>query len=138
MGNQRTFASLAWNGKGKVSRKYRDDPPIIVPADDWEHLDASPIRLTPARKKAFERGVIYQFVYLATGPKVTGIGFAAVRDFVSFLRHATADASGTANSPVSSVNWSVATGLSQSGRFHRPFLYLGFNQDEQGGRFSTA
>jgi hypothetical protein len=33
-----------------------------------------------------------------------------------------------------SINWSIATGLSQSERFHRPFLYVGFKQDEQGRR----
>jgi hypothetical protein len=57
-----------------------------------------------------------------------------VRDFVAFLRHATADADGTPNPLARSINWSIATGLSQSGRFHRPFLHLGFNQDEQGRR----
>ena len=112
-------------------RQYRSDPPTVIPATGWQYLDASTIGLLPAGETSFERGKIYQFVYPATNPKVTGIGFAAVRDVVSFLRYASADHQGTANPLANTLQWSIATGLSQSGRFHRPFLYLGFNQDEQ-------
>lgn len=111
-------------------RQYRSDPPTVIPTSEWRYLNASTISLLPEGKKPFERGKIYQFVYLATAPKVAGIGFAAVRDVVSFLRHTHADEQGTANPLKGTVQWSIATGLSQSGRFHRPFLYLGFNQDE--------
>jgi hypothetical protein len=113
-------------------RKYRSDQPVLIRAEDWQYLDAATIGLLPAGKKAFEHGMIYQFVYPATNSKVTGIGFAAVRDFVSFIRYADADEHGTRNPLADTTKWSIATGLSQSGRFHRPFLYLGFNQDEQG------
>jgi len=113
-------------------RQYRSDPPTVIPATEWQYLDASTIGLRPAGQKPFARGMIYQFVYPATDPKVTGIGFAAVRDFVSFLRYVGADEQGTPNPVASTLRWSIATGLSQSGRFHRPFLYHGFNQDEQG------
>lgn len=112
-------------------RQYRSDPPTVIPTSEWRYLDSSMIGLLPEGKKPFERGKIYQFVYLATAPKVTGIGFAAVRDVVSFLRHAHADEEGTVNPLKGTVQWAIATGLSQSGRFHRPFLYLGFNQDER-------
>jgi len=115
-------------------RKYREDPPTVVPAEEWEYVDASTIALSPAGKKSFEPGMIYQFIYQATNPKVIGIGFAAVRDFTSFARHAAADAHRTPNPLLNTIRWSIATGLSQSGRFHRPFLYLGFNQDEAGRR----
>jgi hypothetical protein len=113
-------------------RKYRSDQPIVIPAEDWQYLDPSTIGLAPAGKRAFERGMLYQFVYPATDSKVTGIGFAAVRDFVSFLRYAGAGDQETHNPLAHTMKWSIATGLSQSGRFHRPFLYLGFNQDERG------
>jgi len=111
-------------------RQYRSDSPTVIPTTEWQYLDASTIGLLPASKKPFERGKIYQFVYLATNPIVTGIGFAAVRDVVSFLRHAGADEHGTRNPLAGALQWTIATGLSQSGRFHRPFLHLGFNQDE--------
>ena len=115
-------------------RQYRSEPPTVIPATEWQYLDASTIGLLPAGRKPFERGRIYQFVYPATNPIVTGIGFAAVRDVVSFLRHASTDEQGTRNPLAGALQWTVATGLSQSGRFHRPFLHLGFNQDEQNHR----
>jgi len=111
-------------------RQYRSDPPTVIPPTEWQYLDASTIGLLPEGERPFERGKIYQFVYPATEPKVTGIGFAAVRDVVSFLRHSSADEQGTPNPLAGALQWAIATGLSQSGRFHRPFLHLGFNQDE--------
>src|SRR5260221_5888833 len=78
-------------------RRYREDLPTVVPDDQWEYIDASTIALSPAGKKSVEPGMVYQFIYLATNPKVIGIGFAAVRDFASFSRHSATDADGTAN-----------------------------------------
>lgn len=112
-------------------RQYRSDQPTVIPATEWQYLNPSTIGLLPAGKKSFVRGMLYQFVYPATDPKVIGIGFAAVRDVVAFLRHASADEQGVPNPLAGALKWAIATGLSQSGRFHRPFLYLGFNQDEQ-------
>ncbi len=67
------------------------------------------------------------------GPIVQGVGFAAVRDLVSFLKH---DAS--TRNPLRradgkpAINRAHGFGVSQSGRFLRHFLYLGFNVDEAG------
>ncbi|QBP76247.1 peptidase [Herbaspirillum huttiense] len=99
-----------------------------------------------------DQGSIYSFVYPATHPKVMAIGFAAVRDLVSFLRDAPADASGTAN-PLNdmknaacvdqqsctarakrNVDLTIGEGISQSGRFMRDFLYMGFNKNAQGNK----
>ena len=113
-------------------REYRGDAPTSIPATEWQYIDASTMGLLPENEKAFERGKIYQFVYPATDPIVAGIGFAAVRDFVSFVRRAEADEHGTPNPLAGTLRFSIATGLSQSGRFHRPFLYMGCNQDEDG------
>ncbi len=113
-------------------RQYRSEQPTVIPAQEWHYLNASTIGLLPAGKKPFARGMIYQLVYPATDPQVTGIGFAAVRDVVAFLRHAEADEQGTPNPLAGTLQWAIATGYSQSGRFHRPFVYLGFNQDERG------
>lgn len=111
-------------------RQYRGDTPTVISSAEWRYLDASTIGLLPAGKKPFARGRIYQFVYPATNPIVSGVGFAAVRDVVSFLRHTSTDEQGTPNPLAGTLQWAIATGLSQSGRFHRPFLHLGFNQDE--------
>ena|ERR1700677_397903 len=75
---------------------------------------------------------LYQFIYPATNPKIIGIGFAATRDLASFALRSATDAHGTPNPLAGTIQWAIATGLSRSGRFHRPFLHLGFNQDEHG------
>ena len=72
----------------------------------------------------FQAGKIYELVYEAKDPVIVGLGFAAVRDFLSFLKY---DPQATA--PVKRV---YAVGISQSGRFLRHFLYQDFNADEQG------
>jgi hypothetical protein len=113
-------------------RKYREDQPTAVQTDQWEYIDSSTVALSPAGAKSFEPGMVYQFIYPATNPKVIGIGFAAVRDFASFVRRSVSDQYGNLNPLAGTIEWAIATGLSQSGRFHRPFLYLGFNQDENG------
>jgi len=72
----------------------------------------------------FLPGKIYEVVYEAKDPSVVGVGLAAVRDFLSYLKY---DPQATA--PVRRV---YAVGISQSGRFLRHFLYQDFNADEQG------
>ena len=61
-----------------------------------------------------------------------GLGFAATRDIVSFLRHETADSAGTANPVAGRIDRAIGFGLSQSGRYLHDYLYLGFNADEAG------
>ncbi len=55
---------------------------------------------------------------------VSGLGFAAVRDLASWIKYSP-DA-------LASSSYLLSFGLSQSGRFLRNYLYLGFNTDEQG------
>jgi alpha/beta hydrolase family protein len=113
-------------------RARNAEEPSVVPADQWEFADAQTIRLKPAAP--FRIGAIYQLIYKAANPPVTGIGFAATRDLVSFLRHAATDDSGTPN-PLSAggrsaLSRALAHGTSQSGRYLRDFVYRGFNEDE--------
>ena len=82
--------------------------------------------------EGFEPGLIYHVVYTGKDPKVMGLGFAATRDFVSFLKHEQEDALGNQNPLESALDRAYAFGSSQSGRFLRHLLYLGFNQDEKG------
>ena len=94
-----------------------------------------------------DAGTIYSFVYRAAAPTVDGIGFAALRDLVSFLRYDASDAQGVPNplddlksaacvasSCSTSTNFDIAIGegISQSGRFMKDFLYQGFNVDGNG------
>ena len=72
----------------------------------------------------FQPGKIYEYVYVVADPVVAGLGFAAVRDFASYVKY-----DPQAVAPVTRV---IAEGISQNGRFLRDFLYQGFNADEQG------
>ena len=60
------------------------------------------------------------------GDPVGGLGFAAVRDTASWIKH---DPDATV-----SAGHALSFGSSQSGRFLRTFLYLGFNTDTEGRR----
>ena len=79
----------------------------------------------------FDAGALYEVTYVARDPVVLGMGFAATRDVVSFLRH---DA--TAANPLAAggaaLQRAIGFGVSQSGRFLRDFLHLGFNEDLAG------
>jgi len=85
-------------------------------------------------KHGFEPGQIYEVVYQGAHPPVAGLGEAAVRDFVSWLKFG--GTSSTAGSPLrehpETLARVIAYGYSQSGRFLRDFLYHGFNADERG------
>jgi hypothetical protein len=63
-----------------------------------------------------------------------GLGFAAVRGAISFLRYETADALDN-ESPLAfegGPSTAISIGVSQSGRFLRDLLYQGFNEDVRG------
>jgi hypothetical protein len=83
-------------------------------------------------KGGFDPNLLYQVVFTAQDPYVLGIGFAAFRDVASFFRTAEKDSVGTLNPVAGRVSWIISRGRSQSGRFLRAFLHLGFNQDESG------
>ncbi len=114
-------------------RGRNSDEPTVIPAENWEFVDAQTVRLVPAGTP-FKIGAIYQLVYKAANPPVAGIGFAATRDFVSFARYAAADDDGTPN-PLAQAgrppfSRALSQGNSQSGRYLRDFIYSGFNEDE--------
>ncbi|MBM4382268.1 MAG: hypothetical protein FJ091_02750 [Deltaproteobacteria bacterium] len=101
-------------------------------------LDASAIRVIDARTLEIDRpsdmdaGAIYEIVYTARDPLVTGLGFAATRDVISFLRFAKTDARGTPNPLAGEVKRALAIGFSQSGRYLRDLLWQGFHVDGEG------
>lgn len=116
-----------------LTRRARErDHPVVIPESEWVWRDDRHIALQSGR---FEPGVLYDFRYSAAEPSVLGVGFAAVRDLVSFLRYADQDGAGRANplrgraTPRPRV--ALAVGISQSGRFLRHFLELGMNRAGQ-------
>jgi alpha/beta hydrolase family protein len=98
----------------------------VIPSDSHIHIPGG-----------FEPGWIYELVYTGRDPLVLGLGHAAVRDFVSFLRYGTEDHAGRVN-PLrergGSIEKAYAWGRSQTGRCLRDFVYRGFNADADGRR----
>src|SRR5438093_10746251 len=119
-------------------RARETDAPAEVPAAQWTFKGPRAIALLP-EGTAFEPGLIYDFRYEAKDPKVLGIGFAATRDLVSFLRNDATDRAGTANPvmlgpDVIGLRTALAVGISQAGRYLREHIERGFNRDEAGRR----
>ena len=91
-----------------------------------------PTTVEIARPDGFDAGALYEITYTARDPMPLGMGYAAVRDVISFLRRDTSAANPLLNGLHPSVNRAIGFGVSQSGRFLRDFLYLGFNEDTRG------
>ena len=128
-------------------RAYPDSPTRTIAPADWHF--SGPRQIAVDRPADADAGAIYRFVYTAADPIVAGLGFAATRDVVSFLRHAERDEVGTPNPLIDlrsapcaaerpdrcratgrdTVDFVIGAGTSQSGRYLRDMLYLGFNDD---------
>jgi hypothetical protein len=104
-GARQTIPRNQWSFAHQGDGKLVDDPHFI-------HLNSG-----------FIPGRIYEVVYAAKDPAVAGVGLAAVRDFLSYLKY-----DPQAVAPIKRV---YAVGISQSGRYLRHFLYQDFNIDEQ-------
>jgi Alpha/beta hydrolase domain len=111
-------------------RVHLDDPPQVVPAANWNY-NATATALTLAAP-GFVTNDIYEFSYIAKDPSIAGLGFAAVRDWNSWLKYATTDDLGTAN-PLAGYITRIYTEISsQPGRMLNDYRHLGFNEDESG------
>jgi hypothetical protein len=112
--------------------RQREADPRVTPAGlAWRLVDDRHVEITRPTAPGFDRGAIYEFIYRARDPVVMGIGFAAIRDFVSFLRHATTD-NPLARQGRPRIRRALGFGISQSGRMLRDLVHLGFNQDLAG------
>lgn len=141
---------------------------VSLPTSDWEFAASKKDPKTGKETiepsvtdlylhNGFKPGHIYEFIYPAKNPLVLGLGFAVVRDFVSFLRFEAKDRAGKPNplqSKVSTypstlsprnpgrhrggITHAYAWGRSQSGRYLRDFIYHGFNEDEAGRKVFDA
>jgi hypothetical protein len=112
--------------------RQREADPRVTPAGlAWRLVDDRHVEITRPTAPGFDRGAIYEFIYRARDPVVMGIGFAAIRDIVSFLRHATTD-NPLAPQGRPRIRRAIGFGISQSGRMLRDLVHLGFNQDLAG------
>jgi hypothetical protein len=135
-----TLAYAAANPEDKASarltvRDHLRDSATEIPASGWGYTSdaGTAIQLLPAGT-AFKQSAIYEFSYTAKNPLVAGLGWAATRDFVSFLRHARADDYGNANPLARHVKHTYTFSVSQPARYLNDFETLGFNEDERGRR----
>jgi hypothetical protein len=124
---------------------------IAVPQSEWEFAKCEKGELNGREtiqpsgtdlylRDGFKPGHIYEFIYPAKNPLVLGLGFAVVRDLVSFLRFESKDSIGGPNplEKPSTFTHAYAWGRSQSGRYLRDFVYHGFNEDERGRKVFDA
>ena len=127
-----------------LTRRIREtDPRILVPASDWKFADcnttSNPFPGTADGTKVclaggFDPSYLYELVYVAKDPKVMGVGLAALRDTVTFFRHASADAAGSPNPVAGAIRYAIGQGTSQSGNAMKTFLHLGFNEALDGSK----
>jgi hypothetical protein len=123
-------ATLDQSAARLTRRQFLDDAPTDVPASGWTYnADGTSISLTTG---AFQRSWIYEFTYTAKDPVVTGVGLAATRDWISFLRNASKDDAGTPNPLRGAVQRVYTYSISQPSRTLNDHVYYGFNEDENG------
>jgi hypothetical protein len=115
-------------------RQREQDSRVPIAPEHWRFNSNNKIEII--RPAGFDASAIYEFIYQARDPIVMGIGFAAVRDLVAFMRYDSADVGGRPN-PLNldgrpAIDYVLAYGASQSGRFLRDFVWQGFNEDLHG------
>lgn len=112
---------------------WRDDPRDerqVIPRKAWRFSDVDTTQTPPQPTRVtadepFVPGRIYEVVYEAEGPRVVGLGLAAIRDAISHFRF---DDKETA----STLDRAITFGISQSGRVINHMLWQGLHLDEAG------
>ena len=112
-------------------RAAENAPRTVIPNTDWHFGGCAAANDTQiCLPSAFQPGKLYELLYRAKDPLVMGLGFAAARDLGSYLGHPAADAPPLVERGPQVR--SIIMGTSQSGRFIRSMVALGFNQGEDG------
>ena len=110
----------------------------LVSADEWSFARCPDGKTKTASNAdiclaaGFSPNFIYELTYEARDPIVMGLGFAATRDLISFLRYNASEANPLVDKDMKTPRWVIGFGSSQSGRFLKDLIYQGFNQDEAG------
>ena len=101
---------------------------VTVPATVWSYVNNTTVRINRADPflAPYDAGAAFELVFPAKNPIVEGLGFAATRDLISFLKHDT-----SMQNPVrNAIRYAIGRGDSESGRYLKGYLYWGFNADE--------
>jgi hypothetical protein len=111
-----------------------DDVPMTIPRAQWRFARVVNGEVRPDPRYVyldggFAKGRLYQITYTALGAPVLGLGFAALRDCASWLKHGGA---GDGNLAPGVLRHAFAYGRSQTGRLLRTFVYDDLNVDEAG------
>ena len=129
LGDKRQLGYAVLNADSPNNKLFVRDTVLgartFIPRSEWRFIDPRHVWFPGG----FGAGRIYEVVYQAKGPVVAGLGLAAVRDFVSFLKYGGTQTS--LENERNSIKRAIGFGVSQSGRFLREYLYDGFNEDEQ-------
>lgn len=113
-------------------RRDRSQPAQEVPREDWSFatvVDDKPVPDPTSLhvKEGFRPGWLYELVYTARDPRVSGLGLAGLRDAVAFLRYGS-----TGNPSLGRIDRACIFGISQSGRLIHQLFYDGLNRDSLG------
>jgi hypothetical protein len=114
---------------GLTVRDSRDAPRTVIPRSEWQFAHTVDGKLVASDRHihlngGFQPGKIYEYVYVVADPVVAGGGFAAIRDFASYAKHAL--------DTITPAKRVYGEGISQNGRFLRDMIYQGFDTDEEG------
>jgi hypothetical protein len=113
-------------------RENYGDTPTPIPPSGWAYTDDTlkAVKLTSGPfggSGSFGPPLLYEFSYIAKDPLIVGLGFAAIRDLATFLRHAKTDDHGVPNPLAGDVKYIYTICSSQPCRTTRDFVLWGFN-----------
>ena len=119
-----------------VVRDLFDGPIEVIPRERWRFARVEDGRVVPDASHVyldggFEKGRIYQLAYTGVGARVLGLGMAALRDCVAWLKHGSA---AEGNPASGAIRHAYAYGRSQTGRLLRTMVHHDLNVDESGRR----
>jgi len=117
-----------------IVRDQPDADAQTIPRDRWRFARVVDGRVVPDPNHVhldggFTKGRLYQIVYTAIGAPVHGLGMAALRDCVSWLKH---DGAGDGHPAPGVIQHAYAYGRSQTGRVLRTMIWEDLVLDEQG------
>ena len=146
-GNSRCYPSANYPNNDQDVLVMRDSPEgerITIPNDQWSYSSVKDGKLIPdARSVSIKGGIqpgkIYELIYEVENPKVVGLGFAGVRDILSFFKFEYQDVSGFSNPLLLdkkrgkelAIKYTYVYGYSQPARFIAHMIMQGFHVDEK-------